>query len=239
MLTYVPEDIKIQELGFAAMQRVPAKVHLLRPKQTVTSRILSYQKHESRLVISQPLVNDPTQIQPGLTFDIDFTRGRHSYRFKTVLLGAQTFEGTHAWVVQEPKEMMFLERRQFFRVPAPNGTQLFLPGKDKEDEKQSWERVRWVLDISGGGVGFVLEEEDEDLIINKEFEFVELHIPEQEPFRSPAKIVGSRKMRIDSLKKTVDICGLRFDCDKQQKERLFRYTLIRQRQMAQRERRTV
>lgn len=166
-----PDKIKINHLIEIEVELEPEKI------LNLPSRVEGMD--ENHLYISVPMYRgEIIPLRTGQSVKIYLNEKEMTYAFTTPILGRR-WQNIPLLVIQKPEAFIKIQRRNYMRLPVKLDLYFRITGDESDFKKGE------TIDISGGGVLFVTEENVEERQILE----VELYLPNRKPFFCRAKVI--------------------------------------------------
>ncbi|MSP62660.1 MAG: flagellar brake protein [Myxococcales bacterium] len=180
-------------------------------------------RSDGGLVIAPPASADARRRLAELSrVAVECTHGGVKHDFWTRRVGEVLRPEGPALLLAPPEDFCRLQRRQYFRVGAPDGSQAVVASAS------GLAGVRRLIDLGGGGVSVQLATDDElpaDTAITR----VEVRLPGEEPFVTSGQV---RHLDGSTTSDGGRRCGIEFgELAMRERERLIRYAIRREREL--------
>jgi|GEM_PF-1292785 len=229
----LPQRIK-KILNMAIKERTPVTVSLGEGTQNYTSYFLKIQENPKMTeVYMDKLVPDEGNLlinefkKAHINFILYMDEfGRRNIPYETYLgfIREEDSGALKQLVFELPKEMFRRQRREYLRVYPPERQPVNMVFKLNEIEH----KVQ-VWDISGGGVSFLTDINDDKLLPGTELKDVALDIPGLPKIKTIAIVHKKSRLRTHTLvegKKMTYLCGAKFkDIDEEARDLIIKYVV--------------
>ncbi|MFN3534634.1 MAG: flagellar brake protein [Desulfatiglandales bacterium] len=180
------------------------------------------------------LIKESRDLQVSFVLREDeFMQRSVPYEFRTVFIREIIKSGPRQIVIRFPNELQRRQRRDYLRVSPPEGAPAFI----KVDIQGKDHRFK-VWDISGGGVAFLTDLNDNVMKVGTELRDVQIEIPGMPIIRCVSVVHKKVKLRgvyMEEKQHTTYICGCVFkEIDEEDRQLIIKYVVSVERERLRR-----